>query len=110
MNYEYRKFLVKNPSDVPSVPHYAVILYRQHTYYESTGYEKPGDYPTQSKIQISDYYAFKDFKDYQNLVIAFLSRPEKKDGEDMVAFRSTGRTTFKLKVEVSIEQEKDSDE
>lgn len=109
--YTYSKMKVED-SKIPSVPHFAVIVYRDHAYMEA-GRDK-GDSDERRTARVSDYYAFTDKVQWEQMISDIYAEKHKprvygynNDNENIVFFRSSGRGSVEVKVNVHV---KDIDE
>lgn len=96
---------------IPSVPHYVVLVYREHAYIEAG---RDGDADERRTVRVSDYYAFVDKAQWEQMITDIYSEKHKPktygydyDKENVVFFRSSGRGSVEVKVNVNV---KDADE
>lgn len=106
--YTWSKKIVKDSKLIPAVPHYVVMVYKDHRYSEA-GWDA-GDSSTSACIRTSDYYAFLESEklDWEKMISDIYTEKHtlkpyhSYDNEDYVFFKSSGRITPSVKIDVNV--------
>jgi len=100
--YDFQGFKVEKPESMPSVRHWAILLFETKVYNDSGWSEREGGGST-PHVHPS-YYAFTDRAEWQRMV-DFLTtdRPIGSVPHSFVCFEASGKAKLRIDVKVSIE-------
>lgn len=95
------KHVAKQPADVPSGPHWAIVMY-EAVYYNDSGYsEREGGGNTEHLVAY--HLVFTDEQTWRNAIVLMAADAEKRSDRRFTFFRASGRGQLKVSVSVTVE-------
>ena len=104
--YTWNKHIVKDPHTIPSEPHFAVMIIKDHQY-TTRGYDRDDPDDTHT-VKTFTYYAFLDRAQWEKMISdIYTERHSAKQTygqpvEDIVFFQSSGRGKVDVKISVNV--------
>lgn len=103
--YDYTKFKVK-PENIPSHPHYAVLVFRIESY-STPAYDRFDTGGTTS-VTVCDYYAFVDKTEWEKMISAIYTERHSSnfgsDRSEIVFYYCSGRGKVNVSIDVSVKE------
>jgi len=99
-NDDLRKHL-KKPSEIPSTPHYAILIFEDRTYCEA-GWDA-NDPPTTGTYSAANYYAFEDQQLAEKVVKDLYQENQHNlptHKETIVFFKSSGKAVVDISFKI----------
>jgi hypothetical protein len=105
--YAWSKVRLKNDSEIPDFPHYAVLVFTDQRY-TTRGYDRDDPDETHT-ARVCSYYAFAegDKKEWEKMISdihkeKMTSKFSSGDNENFVFFHSSGKAKVTVKIDVNV--------
>ena len=99
--FQLLKHVVKQPADVPSGPHWAIVMYETIRYNDSGYSEREGG--GNREHLVAHHLVFTDEPTWRDAIVLMAADAEKPSDRKFTFFQASGRGQLKVSVSVTVE-------